>query len=472
MSDMKETFRKYIEDHKDEMLKDLFDLIRIDSSADTSVEGKPYGIKPYTAFKAAMELCEKYGFSAESLENKVFLAEYEPGLPVELDMIAHVDVVPGGSGWTETEPFDPVIKDGIIYGRGCSDDKGGMIALLYAMRALKESGVKLKKEARMIIGNSEETNMRDIHWYYDHYEEAPFTFTADAGFPVNNVEKGRLEAYFDADYVPASEPGTTELIRFEGGNAPNQIPPYAFALLKGVKCERVEEAAGKIAQETGVRLEVSEEDGNVKIEAFGKSSHGARPHLGKNSVLALLKLVLEVSEKDSELIAKLRKIYAYFPFGDFAASYAGLAQENEITGPTTCSLNMLKAADGHVRVSIDSRTAAELDGRDLPAEMEIIAKECGFTLFVKERTLSHIVPEDNPYVQILLNCYSDVLGKPGRTSAIGGSSYVHSLKRGVVFGVTPDGFQPNAHGPNEQIEVQALLDGVVIYAEAILKICG
>lgn len=44
---------------------------------------------------------------------------------------AHYDVVPGGGGWLITEPFRPVLINDRIYGRGASDDKGGVTAWYY-----------------------------------------------------------------------------------------------------------------------------------------------------------------------------------------------------------------------------------------------------------------------------------------------------------------------------------------------------
>lgn len=53
---------------------------------------------------------------------------------------AHYDVVPGGSGWTVTEPFKPLVRDGKVYGRGASDMKGGLAASLGAVKLLKDHG--------------------------------------------------------------------------------------------------------------------------------------------------------------------------------------------------------------------------------------------------------------------------------------------------------------------------------------------
>ncbi len=49
----------------------------------------------------------------------------------------HYDVVPAGSGWS-VNPFEPVIKDGRIYGRGVDDMKGGIASFLTALKTLLE----------------------------------------------------------------------------------------------------------------------------------------------------------------------------------------------------------------------------------------------------------------------------------------------------------------------------------------------
>jgi acetylornithine deacetylase len=56
----------------------------------------------------------------------------------------HVDVVPTGphDRWT-TAPFDPRIDDGWLYGRGSADMKAGVVANLFAYRALRAAGIEL-----------------------------------------------------------------------------------------------------------------------------------------------------------------------------------------------------------------------------------------------------------------------------------------------------------------------------------------
>lgn len=55
----------------------------------------------------------------------------------------HYDVVPPGSGWS-VEPFDGVIRDGRLYGRGTCDQKAGIAASIYAVEAIRRAGVRLR----------------------------------------------------------------------------------------------------------------------------------------------------------------------------------------------------------------------------------------------------------------------------------------------------------------------------------------
>ncbi len=51
----------------------------------------------------------------------------------------HIDVIPAGEGW-KTDPFEPVLENGYVYGRGTTDMKSGIAAMLSALISLKRSG--------------------------------------------------------------------------------------------------------------------------------------------------------------------------------------------------------------------------------------------------------------------------------------------------------------------------------------------
>ncbi len=63
------------------------------------------------------------------------------GGPV-LHLNGHLDVVPPGHGWT-MDPWEGVVRDGRLYGRGSSDMKAGLAAAVFALEALRRAGVSL-----------------------------------------------------------------------------------------------------------------------------------------------------------------------------------------------------------------------------------------------------------------------------------------------------------------------------------------
>jgi succinyl-diaminopimelate desuccinylase len=65
----------------------------------------------------------------------------------------HYDVVPAQS----QEQFKPVRKEHFLFGRGSCDMKGGIVAMLYAIRALKETGVELNGRIGLTLVPNEET---------------------------------------------------------------------------------------------------------------------------------------------------------------------------------------------------------------------------------------------------------------------------------------------------------------------------
>ena len=178
----KEELRTYIENHESEMIEDLKSLIRIPSEKQAAEPGKPFGAPAAEALAQGIEILEKYGFAVTNYDNYAIAADFnqeEKGL----DILAHLDVVPAGEGWQETDPFTPLIKEGKMFGRGTADDKGPAIAAIYAMRAVKELGYPLKKNVRLVLGSDEECGSSDLEYYYKKEVEAPCTFSPDAEFP-------------------------------------------------------------------------------------------------------------------------------------------------------------------------------------------------------------------------------------------------------------------------------------------------
>lgn len=80
-------------------------------------------------------------------------------------MYGHLDKQPEMKGWT-TGPWEPVVKDGKLYGRGGADDGYAMFASLSALLALKDQGIAHGR-AVILIEASEESGSPDLPFYVD-----------------------------------------------------------------------------------------------------------------------------------------------------------------------------------------------------------------------------------------------------------------------------------------------------------------
>lgn len=84
-----------------------------------------------------------------------FTAVLQGGAQPGLLFLGHSDVVPAGTGW-DRPPFEPYVRNGRLFGRGSTDMKGGLAAVLIALKALKDAGAALPGNAALACTVDEE----------------------------------------------------------------------------------------------------------------------------------------------------------------------------------------------------------------------------------------------------------------------------------------------------------------------------
>lgn len=144
-----------VESRQDAMLEDLKDLLRIRSVRDDAkaVAGAPFGPGPKEALDFMMAMGQKDGFETKVVEDVAGHIEFGQGEEI-VGILGHVDVVPEGDGW-DSAPYEPEMRDGKLFARGVSDDKGPTIAAYYGMKIIKELGLPVSKRIRLFIGSDE-----------------------------------------------------------------------------------------------------------------------------------------------------------------------------------------------------------------------------------------------------------------------------------------------------------------------------
>ena len=447
-----------IESMHDEMIDTLQKWIRVPSVKGEAAPGAPFGREVRSMLDMALADCEQMGFKTQNFDGYIAHADLGEGSDEDaLAILAHLDVVPEGDGW-KYPPYGAVIENGRMYGRGTSDDKGPAVAALYAMKAVKDAGIPLRRKVRLILGCDEESGWEDIAHYNKVATMPRMGFSPDASYPIINIEKGicRLELHG----VLSNE--GLQVIAFNNGERPNVIPGRASALVAGdaTTVAQAEAAAKKL----DIPAEVQLTDKGVSITVTGISGHAAYPETARNANGEMLLLLRELGVQ-GDLCLLADKIGL-----DYKGEGLEISVSDGISGYLTCNLGIIRAGEGGVYATLDIRypvmTNPDMIIKNVSASLPGMRVEA---MEVKE---PHHVPAGSELVQNLLDAYHEVTGYERKCLYTGGGTYARSLQEGVAFGASFPQDEDLAHQANEYADIEGLYKNIKIFALAIVKLAG
>lgn len=458
-------WKEEVQKYQDDFLDDLKELLRIDSvrNDDEATDEFPVGPGPAKALHKVLEFGKRDGFETKQLENWAGHIEYGDGDEI-LGILGHVDVVPVGSGW-ETDPFDPVIKDGKIYARGSSDDKGPTIAAYYALKLIKDLDLPVNKKIRVIIGTDEESDWQGLKYYLEHEKMPDLGFSPDGNFPIINGEKGNYEIDIE---TPAENDGDLRLVSFESGLRSNMVPQDATAKVFAENAEEVRQAFKSFLEGKEVTGDASIDSQTVTLNVVGKASHGSKPQNGVNAAtyLATFLNTLELDGDAKGYVQLVEKYLHQDPFGE----KLGIAQEDEVMGNLTSNPGIFRFEEGKSGMITVNMRYATGDNDSLTGQIQETLKGENVTIHVKGGKVPHYVPGDDPLVKTLLEVYSRQTGLEAHEQVIGGGTYGRLLDRGVAFGALFPDSTDTMHQANEFMTIDDLMNAMAIYAEAIYEL--
>ena len=419
------TTEKYFAD----IVKNLSQIIKFNSEQAPAEEGKPFGAENARCLEFYLSLASFLGFETKNFDN--FVGEVTFGGGEDFAVLAHLDVVPAGSGWTH-EPFGGEVDrvNGKIWGRGAMDDKGPAIIALYALKALKDEGFKPAKRIKLIVGCNEESGWACID-HYNKVAKMPKTgISPDADFPVIYAEKGILHVKVQ---YPVKDPCFTAL---SGGGSANMVCDYC-------------EAEARENKELLSRLGLEYAAG--KVISRGKSAHGSTPEKGVNAIEKML-AYLGLDELKELLFT----------------SKFGLADMRDETGCLTLSPDIISFDGGNISVTCDIRYPATYKVGDVLKKLD--ASGLKYEIIHEQAPLFN--DKNSRLITTLLNVYNEVTGKNAQPVAIGGGTYARALSYGAAFGPEEDGEESTIHQPDEYITFGKIEKCFKIYKLALQRLCG
>lgn len=459
-------FKQEVLNHKEDLLKDLFELLSVRSILGTDItEETPFGSGPREALDLILSFGERDGYKTKLVENKA--GHIEVGQGEELfGILGHVDVVPVVEADWISHPFKPEVRDGKIFARGSLDDKGPTMAAYYAVKLLDKLGVKWNKRVRVIVGSDEETGFRCVEAYFKHEEQPASGFTPDAMFPLVYAEKARATFDHKLKFVVEDGEYNYKLVKFNGGQVLNMVIASAEAVLVG-EVSDIKEKFEKFLVQEKLEGKVSVEN-TIKLTLKGKAAHGSTPQYGINGATKLAEFLstLGLDNNGKNFVDYIVEKLANDPFGE----KLGIDYSDNEMGEATYNYGILEY-DLENKVGIVSTDCRHPKKFDLVARLNGV-KVNNIDIEVTSTKEAHYVPKDDELVTTLMDVYRKYTGDTKNDAfVLGGGTYARCLKKGVAFGLLFPGKEDTMHQANEYLEVEDLLLATAIYAEGIYKLC-
>ena len=465
---------EWIDAHREEYITETQGFARIPSvsRADLAEPGAPFGPDCRRALEHAMERGCFWGFETENhdgLACSIGMGDQENAIGV----IAHLDVVPVGDGWVYP-PYGATYlpEHDVLIGRGVDDNKGSLVAALFAMRMLRDFGMPLRHGIRLICGTSEETGMQDMLRLRAAGHRFPETsLVPDAGFPVNYAQKGMIDG---AIAVPCEG----NLLAFDAGSARNVIPDEAVCVIAAEEAT-VRAALSCMDEADKAKIDIAPADGGTRITARGKAGHAGFPAGADNAITRLarvLRLSGLLTGTARTAIAALAELTQ-----DDDGSSVGAACSDEASGALTLVHGMAQLKDGCLTLSVDCRYPVTADGAALGALLHRVWAGKGFSVQEFDLSEPFYIPVDDPRVTALQDMYKEATGRDDPPYAMGGGTYSRAVPGAISFGPGMPGtrtdfsaFLPEdhggAHGRDEAIRMEKILTCSKMYVAALARL--
>lgn len=426
-----EAMAAQMEAYQADIVKTLAELVAFPSVKGAPEEGAPYGRANREILDFMLKRGEEMGFKTGDVDHRCGYLEFGEGEKM-VAAVCHLDVVPVGEDWT-SPPFTLSEREGKLYGRGTADDKGPLVACLYALKALLDEGYQPPCRLRLIFGTDEECGSSCLR-HYARVAEIPVAgFTADADFPAIYAEKGHISAFY------TRRTGNSKILRAQGGAALNMVPDEAHITYLDSEGEQLE------------------------LEVTGRAAHASTPWNGQNAIAkALARLRNDLGLVDEPLLELWQDVFGF----DWDGQGAGIAFSDE-TGPLTLNLALLSADDQEQRIGFDIRYPVSQDRDALRQRLEQLGAQYGFELTDFKDSEPLNLGKNSAPVRALMDVYNHHCGTEAEALAIGGGTYARALPNILAYGMLFPGVVDCFHQKDEFVEKIKLFAATLIYKDAL-----
>ncbi|WP_253868704.1 dipeptidase [Microbulbifer sp. THAF38] len=466
-----------VEKYEGAMTETLASLVRFETVAR---EDLPLDRNPeFIGFKKTLqEKAGELGLEYQDFGHVVVIALGEGSEKVGI--VTHGDVQPANPAKWQKSPFilDAESEPGKLIARGSEDDKGPIATALYAMKAIKDQGVTMKRRVELLVYLAEESDWEPLKKFLKTYPTPAYNITIDASYPVVTAEKGWSEVQVTTAGVLPNSFDKPYVKSFTGGYFRSQVPDEARALLENVNAELVAAIRARAAQHKATSFEFIGGNGNLEIIARGVATHSSEPEHGVNAI-AYLADVLSVHQWPANSAGStVRYLNDLVGTGILAEQFGDIAYSDTFMGPMTAAVTMVKETDSGLTSYLNLRrptgkTAPQLE-KEIHAALANWQERTGIALADTKVTLGNPYRvDDAPHVKPLLQVFRHFTGmEKAEPVAIGGSTNAKLLPNAVSFGPSMPGAAYTGHSEHEFITVEQFRLNLKMYTAMMIEVAN
>jgi succinyl-diaminopimelate desuccinylase len=465
------------------MIADLQQLVRIQSVLSEPAPGCPFGHGSAQALKFMLDRAATFGFRTVNVDGYAGHAEIGEGDEIA-GILVHLDTVPAGEGWM-TDPYDAVIRDGMIYGRGVIDNKGPAVSALYALKVLQEARVPFRRRLRVIFGTAEETSQDDMKVYFTREPVPDFGFTPDVGPAIYYGEMGIHDVRIERNFDPEDP---SPIIRMYAGSAPNVVPDHCRVELCKDRLRELklwQEILSRMTHEQPDRYQMDEgEHGQtMTLTTRGKAAHGGNPQQGINAISLMLDWLKPLTEERT-LLSSTRasavygssSIHKMLNWIHHSIGYEldgcslGIACRDEPTGELIVNMGMIQLDRTRGSITLNVRHPAQVEPSFVTQGLERAIATTKMQLHVESYLPPVYVPTNHPLIVKLVRAYETIMGDPPALRTTSGGTYAKWMNNnGVGFGGVWSETFPHQAGECMRIDEWMKLSRII--TQAAYELC-
>ncbi len=468
-------YQKIIDENKVlqiEMLQDLVSIRSVVSDPVTAADGEiyPFGKGVQDAFVCFLNKAKAMGFETKDIDHYGGHIEFGQGKEL-VGILGHLDVVPEGSGWSFA-PDSGAVSDGYIYGRGTLDNKGPMVAVLFAMKALKDAGYEPAKKVRLILGLDEETKWEGMDYYFAHAQMPDYGFTPDADFPAIHGEKGMM-SFEIAKKLPKQTNTGLSLRSLSGGTAGNMVAEKARAVVNSDNPDtypQIKELAAAFRGETGYKINTKGVGKSLEITAEGKAAHAAYPQDGCNAISIMMEFLGKLNFASDELNVFFDFYLKHIGF-DVNGQHLGCGFSDPQSGKLTLNVGLVHYDKGAVSLHLNVRYPVTCTEEQVYEAILPVLNRYDMGLIKLSGKKPIYMEPDSPMIRTLVDIYRKHTGdQKSQSLVIGGGTYAKAAKHVVAFGALFPGDEDLMHQRDERLSIDRFMTMTKIYADAIYQL--